>query len=91
MQHGRFRPGLLQSGNYGLGFVRLAVVSANYIDTACGQVFGSVTAKAAAGASDQAILRVMFKASGWVDVVSLLVGSRLLNPVKMEILFDRTG
>ncbi|MNP40589.1 hypothetical protein D3C76_1342410 [compost metagenome] len=53
LQHGCLDSGLFQSGNYGLGFVRLAVVGANHIDTACGQVFGSITAKAAAGASDQ--------------------------------------
>ncbi|MNM78973.1 hypothetical protein D3C81_908930 [compost metagenome] len=53
LQHGGLDPGLLQPRGHGLGFLGLAVVSADDIDAACGQVFGSVAAQAAAGASDQ--------------------------------------
>jgi hypothetical protein len=92
LQHGGAYTGRLQRGGHGLGLVGLAVVSADDVDAAGGQVLAVLRLRLRLAPVIRAILRVM-SVTSWAMAVTdrLLIGRWLLNPAKPEILFVFSG
>jgi hypothetical protein len=85
LQHGGAYTGRLQRGGHGLGLVGLAVVSADDVDAAGGQVLAVLRLRLRLAPVIRAILRVM-SVTSWAMAVTdrLLIGRWLLNPANRK-------